>query len=151
MGIFYAHKIFIIMIRQIIKEQLLLEKKIAQIRANLTINYDLRHDDRVFNGKVVDHSQKQKFRHVVKKEGERIYDLNIEKLIEAAKDEITFHIVMEQIQDGVRFIVSQKTSPYLNVIIAPKMTNPYDWVLSVITVMNKQDFDIGRGQLQIFA
>jgi hypothetical protein len=34
------------MIRQIIKEQLLLEKKIALIRANLTINYDLRHDER---------------------------------------------------------------------------------------------------------
>lgn len=132
------------MIRQIIKEQLILEKKIAQIKANLTINYDLRHDERG------QHSEKRKWRHVGTEGGERIYDLYIQELIEAAKDDITFHIVMEQIQDGVRFIVSQRSSPYLNVIIEPRMVNPYDWVLTVITVMNKQDFDIGRGQLQIF-
>jgi len=132
------------MIRKLIKEQLLLEKKISQIKANLTINYDLRHDERGV------HSQKRKWRHVGDEGGERIYDLYIQKLIEAAKDEITFHIVMEQIQNGVRFIVSQKDSPYLNAVIEPKMNNPYDWSLSVITVMNKRDFDIGRGQLQIF-
>ena len=64
--------------------------------------------------------------------------------------ELKRHIVQEQIQDGVRFIVSQKNSPYLNVIIEPKVNNPYDWVLYVITVMNNQNFNIGRGQLQIF-
>ena len=132
------------MIKKIIKEHLLLEKKIAQIRANLTINYDLRHDERS------QHSQKRQWRHV-SAGGDRIYDLYIEQLIEAAKDDITFHIVQEQIQDGVRFIVSQKKDPHLNVIIEPKMTNPYDWVLNVISVMNKQEFSIGRGQLQIFA
>jgi hypothetical protein len=132
------------MIQKIIKEQLLLEKKIADIRANLTINYDLRHDERG------QHSEKRKWRHV-SAGGDRIYDLYIQQLVESAKDEITFHIVQEQIQDGVRFIVSQKAGPHLNVIIEPKMKNPYDWVLNVITVMNKQDFDIGRGQLQIFA
>ena len=132
------------MIKKIIKEHLLLEKKIAQIRANLTINYDLRHDERS------QHSQKRQWRHV-SSGGDRIYDLYIQQLIEAAKDEITFHIVQEQIQDGVRFIVSQKKDPHLNVIIEPKMKNPYDWVLNVISVMNKQDYAIGRGQLQIFA
>ena len=132
------------MIKKIIKEHLLLEKKIAQIRANLTINYDLRHDERS------QHSQKRQWRHV-SSGGDRIYDWYIEQLVEAAKDDITFHIVQEQIQDGVRFIVSQKKDPHLNVIIEPKMTNPYDWVLNVISVMNKQEFSIGRGQLQIFA
>lgn len=131
-------------IKHIIKEQLILEKKIAQITANLTINFDLRHDERS------KHSQDRKWRHVGKDGGERIYDSNIKDLIEWAKNDISFNIAMEQIQDNVRFIVSQKNSPYLNVIIEPKMKNPYDWVLSVITVMNKQDFDIGRGQLQIF-
>ena len=131
------------MIRQIIKEQLLLEKKIALIRANLTINYDLRHDERS------QHSEKRKWRHVASG-GDRIYDYDIQKLIEAAKDDITFHIVQEQIQDGVRFIVTQKAFPHLNVVLEPKMRNAYDWVMNVITVMNKEDFDIGRGQLQIF-
>jgi hypothetical protein len=132
------------MIKKIINEHLLLEKKIAQIRANLTINYDLRHDERN------QHGQKRQWRHV-SSGGDRIYDLYIQQLIETAKDEITFNIVQEQIQDGVRFIVSQKNSPYLNVIIEPKVNNPYDWVLYVITVMNNQNFNIGRGQLQIFA
>jgi len=131
-------------IKRIISEQLILERKIAQIRANLTINYDLRHDEKS------QHSQKRQWRHV-STGGDRIYDLYIEQLIDSAKDDITFHIVQEQIQDGVRFIVSQKKDPHLNVIIEPKMTNPYDWVLNVISVMNKQDYAIGRGQLQIFA
>ena len=131
------------MVKKIIKEQLLLEKKIAQIKANLTINYDLRHDERG------DHGEKRKWRHV-SGGGDRIYDLYIQQLVEAAKDEITFHIVLDQIQDSVRFIVSQIKSPNLNVVIEPKMKNPYDWVLNVITVMNKGDFSIGRGQLQIF-
>lgn len=131
------------MLKQIIKEQLLLEKKIVQIRANLIINYDLRHDERG------QHSEKRKWRHV-STGGDRIYDLYIQQLIESAKDEITFHIVQEQIEDSVRFIVSQKSDPHLNVVIEPKMKNPYDWVLNVITVMNKQDFNIGQNQLQIF-
>ncbi len=58
------------MIRQIIKEQLLLEKKIALIRANLTINYDLRHDERS------QHSEKRKWRHVASG-GDKIHDLYI--------------------------------------------------------------------------
>ena len=33
-----------IFVRHIIREQLLLEKKIAELRANLTISFDLRHD-----------------------------------------------------------------------------------------------------------
>ena len=131
------------MIKRLIREQLLLEKKIADIKANLIISYDLRHDERG------SHSEKRKWRHV-SSGGDRIYDLDIQQVVEAAKDEITFRIVQEEIQDGVRFIVSQKNSPYLNVIIEPKMKNAYDWILYVITVMNKEDFEIGRGQLQIF-
>jgi hypothetical protein len=132
------------MLRKIIKEQLLLEKKIAQIKSNITINYDLRHDERN------DHSQKRKWRHVGETGGEKIYDFDIKKLVEASIDEITFNIAMEQITDSVRFIVSSVSSPYLNIIIEPKMNNPYDWVLYVISVMNKKDYKIGKGQLQIF-
>lgn len=132
------------MIRQIIKEQLLLEKKIALIKANLTISYDLRHDERS------QHSERRKWRHV-SSGGDKIHDLYIQQVVEAAKDDITMNIVQDLIQDGVRFIVSQKGAPHLNVIIEPKMKNPYDWILYVISVMNKQHFEIGRDQVQIFA
>ena len=132
------------MIRQIIKEQLLLEKKIALIRANLTISYDLRHDERS------QHSEKRKWRHVASG-GDKIHDLYIQQVVEAAKDDITMNIVQDLIQDGVRFIVSQKSAPHLNVIIEPEMLNPYEWNLNVISVMNKLNYSIGSGQLQIFA
>lgn len=128
-------------IKKIIKEQLIVEKKISEIRANLTINFDLRHD-------TSGHSEKRKWRHGG---GEnKIYDFDIVKLVESVKDDITFNIVNEQITDSVRFIVSQSRSPFLNVIIEPRMKNPYQWDLNVITVMNKDGFEVGRGQLQIF-
>lgn len=133
-------------IKRIISEQLLLEKKIALIRANLTITYDLRHDER----ETYSHGEKRKWRHV-SSGGDKIYDLYIKDLVEAAKDEITINIVQDRILNNVRFIVSQIKDPHLNVIIEPKMKNPYDWVLSVISVMNKKDFEVGRNQVQIFA
>lgn len=129
--------------RHIIREQLLLEKKIADIRANLTITFDLRHD-------VSGHSEKRKWRHVGQDVGRKIYDYDILKLIEAAKDDIVFNIVNDQITNGVRFIVSQSATPYLNVVIEPKVKNPYHWDLVVITQMDKKDFEVGRDQLQIF-
>ena len=129
--------------RHIIREQLLLEKKIAELRANLTISFDLRHD-------VSGHSEKRKWRHVGQESGRKIYDYDILRLIESAKDDIVFNIVNDQIVDGVRFIVSQATSPYLNVVIEPRVKNPYNWDLVVITQMDKEDFAVGRDQLQIF-
>ena len=71
-------------------------------------------------------------------------------MIESAKDDIVFNIINDQIVDGVRFIVSQATSPYLNVVIEPRVKNPYNWDLVVITQMDKEDFAVGRDQLQIF-
>jgi hypothetical protein len=51
--------------------------------------------------------------------------------------------------DGVRFIVTQKDSPYLNLVIEPVENSPYDWTLTVVTVMNNEYFKIGSNQLRI--
>jgi len=129
------------MLKRIIKEQLLLERKIAELRDLVTITYVLKHD-------VSGHSQQRKFRHV-KEGGEVIYDSEIVALMEKVKKDITYNIVVDQIQDDVRFIVSDNKYPYLNIIVAPKRKTPYEWILTVISVMNKPNFAIGRGQLRI--
>tara|TARA_R110000868_G_scaffold149661_2_gene372240 strand:+ start:193 stop:591 length:399 start_codon:yes stop_codon:yes gene_type:complete len=129
-------------LENIIRKHLLLEKKIREIKSNLTITYNLHTDER-------GHTENRKFRHVGSG-GDKIYDYDIINFIELAKDDITFHIVNEQITSGIRFIVSEKKFPFLNVIIEPIMKNPYEWNLTIITIMRKEFFDIGRGQLQIF-
>jgi hypothetical protein len=130
------------MIRNIIKEQLLLERKIAQLKANIFINFNLRHDPS-------EHSKKRQWRHVAEK-GQVIHDVDILNLIQKVLDDITFKIVVNEIQNKVRFIVSDTNYPFLNVVIETEMVDPYQWILNVITVMNKKDFEIGRGQLQLF-
>jgi len=131
------------LIREILKEEkLLLERKIATIQANLIINYLLKHAS--------SHSVERKFRHTSEPGGAVVSDQEIRNLVERAKEEITFHIVAEQIQDSVRFIVSDKNSPHLNVVIEPKMKNSYDWILNVITLMYKENYAIGRDQLRIY-
>jgi len=130
------------LLESIVRKHLLLERKIKEIRANLTITYSLQYDG---SG----HADKRKWRHATS-EGGKIYDYDITNLIEQSKDEITFHIVQDQIVSGVRFIVSERKQPFLNVVISPKMMNPYMWNLDIITVMKKEDFNIGIGQLQIF-
>ena len=131
------------MIREIIKEQLLLERKIADLRASIFLIFTLRHDPNS------PHSKKRQWRHVTEK-GQVIHDVDILRLTQKVLDDIAFKIVMGEIQDDVRFIISDNNYPFLNVIIQPKAVTPYEWGLNVITVMNKKDFEIGRGQLQLF-
>jgi len=129
-------------LENIIRKHLLLEKKISELKSNLVITYNILTDE---GG----HTQLRKFRHV-SSGSDRIYDYDIINLLEKAKDDITFHIVLEQIIDGVRFIVSEKEFPHLNVVLSPKKKNPYDWNLTIITVMRKEDFLVGKDQSQIF-
>jgi len=82
--------------------------------------------------------------------GQRITDYDILQLCKNAKSDITQYIVIGEIISGVRFIVTQKEYPYLNLVIEPTENTPYDWVLTVVTVMNNQNFVTGSKQLQIF-
>lgn len=116
-----------------------MEKRFAQISANLTINFELHH--------VPKHSKQRQWRHV-KGGGDRIYDADLRRVLEKAKDDIVFHIVQDEIYDGERFIVrDSKTN--LNIVISPEEVNPYQWKLFVVTTMVKQNFNVGRDQLVI--
>jgi hypothetical protein len=65
-------------------------------------------------------------------------------------DDIAFKIAVDEIKDKVRFIISDTKYPFLNIVIEPEMVDPYQWILNIVTVMNKKDFEIGRDQLQLF-
>jgi hypothetical protein len=126
-------------IKKILNEQLLLEKKFAEISANLTISFELHHTPV--------HSKQRQWRHV-KDGGDRIYDADLKRVLDKAKDDIVFHIIQEEIVDGVRFIVHDAKSD-LNIVVGPEEINPYIWKLFVITTMTKKDFRVGPDQLVI--
>ena len=126
-------------IKSIIKEQLLLEKKFSEIFANITISFELHHTPT--------HSKKRQLRHVCEG-GDRIYDADIKRTIEKAKNDIVFNIIQEEIYDGERFIIMDADTK-LNIVISPEEITPYQWKLYVITTMRKDDFSVGRDQLVI--
>ena len=80
--------------------------------------------------------------------GDRIYDADIKRTIEKAKNDIVFNIIQEEIYDGERFIIMDADTK-LNIVISPEEITPYQWKLYVITTMRKDDFSVGRDQLVI--
>jgi hypothetical protein len=127
-------------LNNIIKKTLLIEQKFHEISNEVTFDFDLYHDE-------WGHTNDRKWRHG---SGNKIYDLNIVKLLEEAKDDIVYNIIEGKIREGKRFIVSRLKGDQLNVVIEPKKNYINHWDLTLITVMNKEDFSVGKGQLQIF-
>ena len=125
-------------------KRVLIEKKIAELQDMVYITYSIQHTDES------KHGQFRKRRHEKEEGGQRITDYDILQLCKNAKSDITQYIVIGEIISGVRFIVTQKEYPYLNLVIEPTENTPYDWVLTVVTVMNNQNFVTGSKQLQIF-
>lgn len=127
-------------LNDIIKKTLLQEQKFHEISNEVTFDFDLYHDE-------WGHTNDRKWRHG---SGNKIYDLNIVKLLEEAKDDIVYNIIEGRIREGKRFIVSRLKGDQLNVVIEPKKNYINHWDLTIITVMNKEGFSVGKGQLQIF-
>ena len=127
-------------LNNIIKKTLLIEQKFHEISNEVTFDFDLYHDE-------WGHTNDRKWRHG---SGNKIYDLNIVKLLEEAKDDIVYNIIEGKIREGKRFIVSRLKGDQLNVVIEPKKNYINHWDLTIITVMNKEGFSVGKGQLQIF-
>ena len=67
-----------------------------------------------------------------------------------AKAEISYAIIDGDIRNGRRFIVSREGGDHLNVVVKPEMKDTTSWNLVIITTMREPNFDVGRGQLQIF-
>jgi hypothetical protein len=127
-------------IKRIIKESILREEKFHQLNSEITFTFDLHHDS---GG----HTAQRKWRHGG---SERIYDIDIVRLLNAAKEEIVYSIIDGEIRHNRRFIVSRDGGDYLNVVINPEKLDTTHWNLVTITVMKKPDFTVSAGQLQIF-
>lgn len=128
-------------IKSIIRESILREEKFHELSAEIKFTFELYHD-------AGGHTANRKWRHG---SGEKIYDLDIVRLLEDAKEEIIYSIIDGDIRNGRRFIVSRDGGDHLNLVIKPEELEVNHWNLVIITVMRNPDFTIGKGQLQIFA
>jgi hypothetical protein len=131
------------LLRESIRKHLLLEKKIAAIRANLTIVLNLGYKRGSVPG-MKSHAEYRKGRH----DDNRIRDWDILQVVEAAKDEIVQYIVLGDLYDGLEFIVKDSKTN-LNIPIILEELSPYEFNLFVKTVMIKQNFLVGRDQIVI--
>lgn len=127
-------------IKKIIQESLIREGKFQSLESTVTFNFDLYHD-------AGGHTQMRKWRHG---SGEKIYDSDLYRLLDDAKKEIVYSIVDGDIRNGKRFIVSRDGGDYLNVVVKPEKIDTDEWNLVIITTMREPNFNVGRGQLQIF-
>jgi hypothetical protein len=127
-------------IDNVIKSTLLNEQKFHEISNEITFDFELYHDE-------WGHTQDRKWRHG---SANKISDYDIVKLLEAAKDDITYNIIDNNIRHKRRFIVTRKGGDRLNVVIEPYQLHIDEWRLVIITVMKKEDFTVSKGQLQIF-
>lgn len=127
------------LLRESIRKHLLMEEVIADIKSNITINFQVsKHDTGV-------HFNRRQARH-----DEYIYRESIEDLVARAIDEIASQIVQHNIRDRKRFIISEDGGEYLNVVIEPTIMENNTWNLAVVTVMRKEGFTGNPGQLQFF-
>jgi hypothetical protein len=130
-------------LRSLILEHLLLEKKIAEIRANLTLVLNLGYKRGEIPG-MKSHAEARKKRH----EGRQIRDYDVLTTVKKAADDIVQYIVIGDLYDGIEFVV-RDLSTDLNVPIILEEVSPYEFNLFVKTVMVKKDFLTGRNQIVI--
>lgn len=131
------------LLRESIRKHLLIEKKIAAIRTNLTIVFNLGYKRGEIQG-MKSHAEHRKNRH----DDNKIRDWDILQVVERAKDDIVQYIVMGELSDGTNFVVRDSQS-FLNIPIVLEELSPYEFNLFIKTVMIKNDFSVGRGQVVI--
>ena len=136
------------LLRESIRKILILEKKIAEIKANLTVTMNLRYQQVNVPG-MKTHAEIRKKRDF-SKSGDIIRDYDILNSVKKVKDDIVQYIVIGELYDGVEFVIKDESN-LLNIPILIQEVNPYEFNLIIKTVMRKSDFYVGRGQLVITA
>jgi hypothetical protein len=136
------------LLRETIRKVLILEKKIAEIQAKLTVTMNLRYQQVNVPG-MKTHAEIRKKRDF-SKSGDIIRDYDILNSVKKVKDDIVQYIVIGELYDGVEFVIKDESN-LLNIPILIQEVNPYEFNLIIKTVMRKSDFYVGRGQLVITA
>jgi vacuolar-type H+-ATPase catalytic subunit A/Vma1 len=136
------------LLENIIKKHLLLLERdnyISTLKDNITIDFELLKKDHVI--------VRQK-RHQYETEGpcagEIISNFDIVNLVEDSLNIVSIEIVNHNIRNGKEFIVSREGDDFLNLVIIPVNTGEKKWNLIVKTLMCKQNFTVGKGQLQLY-
>ena len=136
------------LLRETIRKVLILEKKIAEIKANLTVTMNLKYQ-RGNVPVIKSHAEIQKKRDF-SKSGDIIRDYDILNSVKKVKDDMVQYIVIGELYDGVEFVIKDESS-LLSIAIRIEEVNPYEFNLFIKTVMRNANFYVGRNQLVITA
>ena len=136
------------LLRETIRKVLILEKKIATIKSNLTVTMNLRYQQVNVPG-MKTNAEIQKKRDF-SKSGDIIRDYDILNSVKKVKDDIVQYIVIGELYDGVEFVIKDESS-LLSIAIRIEEVNPYEFNLFIKTVMRNDNFYVGRNQLVITA
>jgi hypothetical protein len=132
-------------LRQIIKEELLLEKRIAQVRASIEVvfSFDVKRTTHAFDRKTRDDIEDYNPRPIVNAE--------IKEIIRMSKNEIAEKIVNQEITPETEFVLKSLKWELAMAITPIHITGTY-WELLIKTVFresNNNPFRVGKDQLVI--
>jgi hypothetical protein len=132
-------------LRQIIKEELLLEKRIAQVRSSIEVvfSFDVNRTSHAFDRKTRDDIEDYNPRPIVNAE--------IKEIIRMSKNEIAEKIVNQEITPETEFVVKSLKWELAIAIIPIHITGTY-WELLIKTVFRESKnnpFRVGEDQLVI--
>ena len=132
-------------LRQIIIEELLLEKRIAQVRSSIEVvfSFDVNRTSHAFDRKTRDDIEDYNQRPIVNAE--------IKEIIRLSKNEIAEKIVSQEITPETEFVVKSLKWELAIAIIPIHITGTY-WELLIKTVFRESEnnpFRVGEDQLVI--
>ena len=132
-------------LRELIKEELLLEKRIAQVRASIEVvfSFDVKRTTHAFDRKTRDDIEDYNPRPIVNAE--------IKEIIRMSKNEIAEKIVNQEITPETEFVL-KSLKWELAMAITPIHITGTDWELLIKTVFresNNNPFRVGKDQLVI--
>ena len=132
-------------LRQIIKEELLLEKRIAQVRTSfeVTFSFDVNRTSHAFDRKTRDDIEDYNPRPIVNAE--------IKEIIRMSKNEIAEKIVNQEITPETEFVLKSLKWELAMAITPIHITGTY-WQLLIKTVFresNNNPFRVGEDQIVI--
>ena len=134
-------------LRQIIKEELLLEKRIAQVRASIEVvfSFDVKRTTHAFDRKTRDDIEDYNPRPIVNAE--------IKEIIRMSKNEIAEKIVNQEITPETEFVL-KSLKWELAIAITPVHIVGTHWELIIKTVFRESKYDpfrVGENQLVIYS
>jgi hypothetical protein len=132
-------------LRQIIKEELLLEKRIAQVRTSFEVSFsfDVNRTSHAFDRKTRDDIEDYNPRPIVNAE--------IKEIIRLSKNEIAEKIVNQEITSETEFVIKSLKWELAMAITPIHITGTY-WELLIKTVFRESKYNpfrVGKDQLVI--